>query len=41
VPKDKVGTVEEWNAAVGAVHEREGELGKVDEEIAKQRQELP
>src|SRR5213082_1084935 len=37
----KVGTREEWKAAVGAVHEREQELGKLDEEVAKQRQELP
>src|SRR6266699_2790110 len=32
---------DEWKAAVQAVHEREQELGKLDEEIAKQRQELP
>src|SRR5947208_12924378 len=32
---------EEWKAAAQAVHEREQELGKLDEEIAKQRQELP
>src|SRR5947207_8526983 len=37
----KVGTREEWKAAVGAVHEREQELGKLDEEVAKRRQELP
>ncbi len=37
----KVGTQEDWKAAVQAVHEREQELGKLDEEIAKQRQELP
>jgi predicted dithiol-disulfide oxidoreductase (DUF899 family) len=36
-----VATREEWKAAVQAVHEREQELGKLDEEIAKQRQELP
>jgi predicted dithiol-disulfide oxidoreductase (DUF899 family) len=36
-----VATQEEWKAAVQAVHEREQELGKLDEEIAKQRQELP
>jgi predicted dithiol-disulfide oxidoreductase (DUF899 family) len=41
MPKHKVGTHEEWKAAVEAVHERERELGKLDEEIAKQRQELP
>jgi predicted dithiol-disulfide oxidoreductase (DUF899 family) len=32
---------EEWKAAAEAVHERERELGRLDEEIAKQRQELP
>src|SRR5436305_4116516 len=32
---------EEWKAAVQAGHEREQELGKLDEEIAEQRQELP
>src|SRR6266568_7755755 len=32
---------DEWKAAVQEVHEREQELGKLDEEIAKQRQELP
>jgi predicted dithiol-disulfide oxidoreductase (DUF899 family) len=37
----KVGTREEWRDAVAAVHEREQELGRLDEEIAKQRQELP
>lgn len=36
-----VGTREEWQAAVKALHEREQELGKLDEELAKQRQELP
>jgi predicted dithiol-disulfide oxidoreductase (DUF899 family) len=36
-----VATREEWKAAVQAVHEREQELGKLDEEIAKQRKELP
>jgi predicted dithiol-disulfide oxidoreductase (DUF899 family) len=37
----KVGTREEWQAAVKELHEREQELGKLDEELAKQRQELP
>jgi predicted dithiol-disulfide oxidoreductase (DUF899 family) len=41
MPEHKVGTREEWKAAVEAVHERERELGKLDEEIAKQRQDLP
>ena len=36
-----VATRDEWKAAVAAVHEREQELGKLDEEIAKQRQKLP
>ena len=31
----------DWKKAVEAVHEREHELGKLDEEIAKRRQELP
>jgi predicted dithiol-disulfide oxidoreductase (DUF899 family) len=37
----EVGTREEWKAALEAVHERERELGRLDEETAKQRQELP
>jgi predicted dithiol-disulfide oxidoreductase (DUF899 family) len=37
----KVGTREEWEAARKALHEREQELGKLDEELAKQRLELP
>jgi predicted dithiol-disulfide oxidoreductase (DUF899 family) len=37
----KVGTRDEWAAAVQELHEREQELGKLDEELAKQRQELP
>jgi predicted dithiol-disulfide oxidoreductase (DUF899 family) len=41
MPGHKVGTREEWKAAVDAVHEREQELGKLDEEIANQRQEVP
>jgi predicted dithiol-disulfide oxidoreductase (DUF899 family) len=39
--KHKVGTQKEWAAAVKDLHEREQELGKLDEELAKQRQELP
>jgi hypothetical protein len=35
----KVGTREEWKAALEAVHGRAQELGKLDEEIAKQRQD--
>jgi predicted dithiol-disulfide oxidoreductase (DUF899 family) len=37
----KVGTREEWKSAVAAVHAREQELGRLDEEIAKERQEVP
>ncbi len=36
-----VGTREEWKAAVGALHEREQELGRLDEELARRRRELP
>src|SRR5438067_8247094 len=32
---------EDWKAALAAVHEREQELARMDEELAKQRQELP
>ena len=39
--KHKVGTQEEWRAASNALHEREQELGNLDEELAKQRKELP
>ena len=39
--KHKVGTQEEWAAAVKELHGREQELGKLDEELSKQRQELP
>jgi predicted dithiol-disulfide oxidoreductase (DUF899 family) len=39
--KHDVGTQEEWAAAVKELHEREQELSKLDEELAKQRQELP
>jgi predicted dithiol-disulfide oxidoreductase (DUF899 family) len=41
MPEHTVATRDEWKAAVEAVHEREQELGKLDEEIAKQRQKLP
>ncbi len=36
----KVGTREEWEAARKELHEREQELGNLDEELAKQRSEL-
>jgi predicted dithiol-disulfide oxidoreductase (DUF899 family) len=36
-----VGTQEEWEAARERLHEREQELGRLDEELAKQRRELP
>src|SRR5205085_5800914 len=36
-----VGTREEWAAARAALHEREQELGALDEELASQRAELP
>ncbi len=41
MPKHKVGTREEWSAAHKALLEREQEqeLGNLDEELAKQRQE--
>jgi predicted dithiol-disulfide oxidoreductase (DUF899 family) len=39
--KHKVGTAAEWSAARAALHEREQELGKLDEELAQQRRELP
>jgi predicted dithiol-disulfide oxidoreductase (DUF899 family) len=41
MPKHAVGTREEWSAAVKELHEREQELGTLDEELAKQRQDLP
>jgi predicted dithiol-disulfide oxidoreductase (DUF899 family) len=37
----KVGTREEWEAVRKEVHAREQELGNLDEELAKQRSELP
>ena len=39
MPAHEIGTREEWKAALDAVHEREQELGKLDEEIAKLRDE--
>ena len=41
MPRHTVGTREEWAAAVKELHEREQELGKLDEELAKRRQDLP
>ena len=41
MPKHKVGTREEWSAARTELLQREQELGNLDEELAKQRQELP
>lgn len=41
MPKHEVGTRQEWSAAREQLLQREQELGKVDEELAKQRQELP
>jgi predicted dithiol-disulfide oxidoreductase (DUF899 family) len=38
---NKVVSRDEWEVAVENVHERERELGKLDEEIAKERQQLP
>jgi predicted dithiol-disulfide oxidoreductase (DUF899 family) len=37
----KVGTREEWDDARKRLREREEELGRLDEEIAEERQELP
>src|SRR6266700_5163671 len=37
----KIGTQEEWSAARKALLEREQEIGNLDEELAKQRGELP
>ncbi len=39
--KHKIGTRAEWAAARKELHEREQELSNLDEELAKQRQELP
>lgn len=41
MPTHKVATREEWDEARKALREREEEASKLDEEIAKQRQELP
>src|SRR5215211_3561169 len=41
MPKQKVGTQEEWSAARKELLEREQEVGNLDEEVARQRQELP
>ena len=41
MPEHEVGTRQEWSAAREQLLEREQELGKLDEELAKQRQELP
>jgi predicted dithiol-disulfide oxidoreductase (DUF899 family) len=41
MPKHRVGTRDEWSAARKELLEREQKLGNVDEELAKQRQELP
>jgi predicted dithiol-disulfide oxidoreductase (DUF899 family) len=41
MPTHKVGTPEEWADARERLREREQELGSLDEEIAKQRQDLP
>ena len=37
----KVGTRDEWSAARAALLEREHELNNLDEEVAKEREELP
>ena len=39
--KHTLGTRDEWATAVEELHEREQELGNLDEELAKRRQELP
>ena len=41
MPQHRVGTREDWSAAREALHAREQELGSLDEELAKQRAELP
>ena len=41
MPKHEVGTREEWSAVRKRLLQREQELGQLDEELAKQRQELP
>jgi predicted dithiol-disulfide oxidoreductase (DUF899 family) len=39
--RQTVGTRDKWATAVQELHEREQELGNLDEELAKRRQELP
>jgi predicted dithiol-disulfide oxidoreductase (DUF899 family) len=41
MPSHKVGTSEEWSTAHKELREREQEVGRLDEEVAKQREELP
>jgi predicted dithiol-disulfide oxidoreductase (DUF899 family) len=41
MPSHKVGTPEEWSKAHKELREREQEVGRLDEEVAKQREELP
>jgi predicted dithiol-disulfide oxidoreductase (DUF899 family) len=41
MPTHNVGTREEWDEARTRLREREEELGRLDEEIAKERRELP
>ena len=41
MPEHKVGTRDEWSAARAALLEREHELNNLDEEVAKEREELP
>jgi predicted dithiol-disulfide oxidoreductase (DUF899 family) len=41
MPEHKVGTRDEWSVARAALLEREHELNNLDEEVAKQREELP
>ena len=41
MPNHKIGTREEWSAARAKLLEREQELGRLDEELEKQRKVLP
>jgi predicted dithiol-disulfide oxidoreductase (DUF899 family) len=41
MPEHKVGTPDEWSTARAALLEREHELNNLDEEVAKEREELP
>src|SRR5512133_1709500 len=41
MPEHKVGTRDEWSAARAALLKREHELNNLDEEVAKEREELP